>query len=84
MNIARYIGGNKEKEAGFLAGFLGTYFGASLYYTSTIGDNFRWTLGVEGFSNLRDDLAADTNADNRYELADDFSTGGRFSFIYNF
>ncbi|MGR3915064.1 MAG: hypothetical protein OD918_11250 [Gammaproteobacteria bacterium] len=86
FNIARYMGGNKQKELGVLAGFLGTYFGGSLYYTSTIGDNFRWTLGAEAFSNLRDDLAADTNprGGSRYELADDISAGGRFSFIYNF
>jgi len=85
FNIARYMGGNKEKELGFLAGFLGTYFGGSLYYTSTIGDNFRWTLGAEAFSNLRDDLVADTDPQggNRYELAD-ISAGARFSFIYNF
>ena len=85
INIARYLGGDKQRETGFLAGFLGTYFGASFYYTSTIGDNFRWTLSAEAISNLRDDLAAETNADgNRYELADDISSGGRFSFIYNF
>ncbi|MDA7995816.1 MAG: hypothetical protein MPK01_06055, partial [Gammaproteobacteria bacterium] len=85
INIARYLDGDKQRETGFLAGFLGTYFGASFYYTSTIGDNFRWTLSAEAISNLRDDLAAETNADgNRYELADDISSGGRFSFIYNF
>lgn len=85
FNIARYIGGNKNKELGALAGFFGSYLGASTYYTSTIGDNFRWTLGAEAISNLRDDLLLDTNAnDDAYELEDDFSIGGRFSFIYSF
>ncbi|MCY4245122.1 MAG: hypothetical protein OXE47_07350 [Gammaproteobacteria bacterium] len=82
ISVARYIGGNKEREAGVLAGFLGAYFGVSTYYTSKIGDNFRWTAGVEAASSLRDQFLSER--EDRYELADDLSAGFRLSVIYNF
>lgn len=82
ISVARYIGGNKEREAGVLAGFLGAYFGLSTYYTSKIGDNFRWTAGVEAASSLRDQFLSER--EDRYELADDLSAGFRLSVIYNF
>jgi len=82
ISVARYIGGNKEREAGVLAGFLGAYFGVSTYYTSKIGDNFRWTAGVEAASSLRDQFLSER--EDRYELADDLSAGFRLSMIYNF
>ncbi len=85
LNIARYIGGDKEKELGFAGGFLGAYAGASLYYASHIGEDLRWVIGVEAASNLRDQLISDTGPDNdRYELEDDFSTGFRASVTYSF
>ena len=90
MNIARYIGGDKRQEVGFLGGFLGAYAGFSVYYKGAVGDNFSWTLGGEAIRSLRDDLLAETGGDdpnidyNRYEIADDFSVGLRLSFVYNF
>jgi len=82
ISVARYIGGNKEREAGVLAGFLGAYFGVSTYYTAKIGDDFRWTAGVEAASSLRDQFLSER--EDRYELADDLSAGFRLSVIYNF
>ena len=89
VNIARYIGGDKQKELGFIGGFLGPYAGASIYYKSHIGDDFRWIIGVEAVRSLRDDLLSESNADDqpnndRYELADDLSAGVRVSLIYDF
>ena len=85
INIARYIAGDKQREVGFVGGFLGAYAGVSLYYASHRGDNFRWVAGVEAASNLRNDLVAENNPDNdRYELADDLSAGVRVSLIYDF
>lgn len=82
VSVARYLGGDKEREAGVLAGFLGAYFGVSAYYTSTIGDDFRWTAGIEAASSLRDQFLSER--EDRYELADDLSAGFRVSAIYNF
>jgi len=82
VSVARYLGGDKSREAGVLAGFLGAYFGVSAYYTSTIGDDFRWTAGVEAASSLRDQFLSER--EDRYELADDLSAGFRVSAIYNF
>ena len=88
-NIARYIGGNKRKELGFIGGFLGPYAGVSVYYKSHIGENLRWLVGGEALQSLRNDLAADSNTEeetnsDRYELADDVATGLRLSLIYDF
>ena len=82
ISVARYLGGDKEREAGVLAGFLGAYFGVSAYYTAKIGDDFRWTAGVEAASSLRDQFLSER--EDRYELADDLSAGFRVSAIYNF
>jgi len=82
VSVARYLGGDKSREAGVLAGFLGAYFGVSAYYTATIGDDFRWTAGVEAASSLRDQFLSER--EDRYELADDLSAGFRVSAIYSF
>ena len=91
INIARYLGGNKEKEIGFVGGFLGAYFGVSLYYTARIGENFRWLAGLEAISNQRDQLVSDSDDPENpardssdYELAEDVSSGFRLNLIYDF
>ena len=91
INIARYLGGNKEKEIGFVGGFLGAYFGASLYYTARVGENFRWLAGLETISNQRDRLVSDSDDpenpardSNDYELAEETSSGFRLNLIYDF
>lgn len=82
VSVARYLGDDKAREAGVLAGFLGAYFGVSAYYTAKIGDDFRWTAGIEAASSLRDQFLSER--EDRYELADDLSAGFRVSAIYSF
>ena len=91
INVARYLGGNKEKEVGFAGGFLGTYFGASFYYTARVRENFRWLASLEAISNLRDQLVSisddpdnpDRNSGD-YRLAGGISSGFRVNLIYDF
>lgn len=85
VNIARYRGGDKSKEIGMVAGFLGSYAGISFYSSSHIGDNFRWAVSLDAASNIRDQLAGETGPNSeRYELADDISTGARISMSLTF
>ena len=83
FNVARYLDPDKNREVGLLGGFVGTYFGLALYRTSLIREKFRWTIGLEAVSNLRDELAAESQS-IRYELKDEISFGARLSVIYDF
>ncbi|MDA7969717.1 MAG: hypothetical protein MPK11_02905 [Gammaproteobacteria bacterium] len=83
FNVARYLDPDKNREIGVLGGFVGTYFGLAVYRSSLINEKFRWTIGLEAVSNLRDELAAESQS-IRYELEDEISFGARLSVIYDF
>ena len=91
INVARYLGGNKEKEVGFVFGFIGVYAGTSVYYASRIGENFRWLASLESVSNLRDQLVSESDDPDKpkldsddYQLTERMSTGFRVNLIYDF